>query len=282
MRWSWRAPLTVTSPPVATGGRRERRDLDAVGQHPVGGAVHGVDALDDDAAVDVDEDHRAHLLQEQDEVDHLGLDGGVLDDRGALGRDRGEHQVLGGADRRVGQAVVAADQPIAAGHERGRGVVDLGAHASRPSTWKSTGRSPMRQPPTSGTLASPTRFSSGPMKRIGMRFTPEYCSETTEDVIVGVHTRRVSSSSHSAWVPSSRSMPRMTSTSVMRGTFDSTHGLGRQQRGHQLLGHRLGPARGHLAVERPPPVISHTGVDVPPGIGAGRRRRRRTGRRSGR
>ena len=60
-----------------------------------------------------------------------------------------------------------------------------------------------------------------------MRLTPEYCSDTSEEVMEGVHTaERLSSSSHSIWVPTSRSMPRMTSTSVMRGTLDSTQGSG--------------------------------------------------------
>ena len=94
--------------------------------------------------------------------------------------------------------------------------------ARKPSTWYSTGRSPMRQPPTRGTVASPTRLSNGPIIRMGMRLTPEYCSDTSEEVMTGVCTDRVWSSSHSTWVPTSRNIPRMTCTSVMRGTLDST------------------------------------------------------------
>ncbi len=39
-------------------------------------------------------------------------------------------------------------------------------------TWKSTGRDPMRSPPTRGTNASPMRCSSGPTMRIGTRLRP--------------------------------------------------------------------------------------------------------------
>ena len=45
------------------GRRRERRDLDAVGQQGVLGAAQLRDAFDDDRPVDLDGDQRAHLLQ---------------------------------------------------------------------------------------------------------------------------------------------------------------------------------------------------------------------------
>ena len=48
----------------------------------------------------------------------------------------------------------------------------------RALTWKSTGRRPMRSPPTSGTKASWARWSSGPSSRIGMRLRPENSSGT--------------------------------------------------------------------------------------------------------
>ena len=57
------------------------------------------------------------------------------------------------------------------------------------------------QPPTSGTAASPMRFKSGPMKRIGMRLMPEYSSEICP-VISGVCSVSVWSSIHSYFVPS--------------------------------------------------------------------------------
>ena len=42
--------------------------------------------------------------------------------------------------------------------------------------WKSIGRSPIRQPPRSGMNAWPSRCSSGPQKRIGMRDAPACAS----------------------------------------------------------------------------------------------------------
>jgi hypothetical protein len=96
--------------------------------------------------------------------------------------------------------------------------------ARRPARWKSTGRFPIRHPPGSGTAASPTRCSNGPIIRIGMRFTPEYASDSEASEISGVATRTVCASSHSTWVPSSVSMSRTTSTSTIRGTLVSVHG----------------------------------------------------------
>jgi hypothetical protein len=58
----------------------------------------------------------------------------------------------------------------------------------------------MVQPPTNGTSASPIRFSSGPMNRMGMRLMPEYSSEICP-VISGVCSVSVWSSTHSYFVP---------------------------------------------------------------------------------
>lgn len=50
--------------------------------------------------------------------------------------------------------------------------VHLAQKSSSTRMWKSTGRSPMWQPPRSGMKASPRLWSSGPAKRIGMREDP--------------------------------------------------------------------------------------------------------------
>ena len=52
-------------------------------------------------------------------------------------------------------------------------------NARSASMWKSTGRRPIGSPPTSGTNASPARCSSGPIIRIGMRFSPLNASGTS-------------------------------------------------------------------------------------------------------
>ena len=52
--------------------------------------------------------------------------------------------------------------------------------ASRVCTWKSTGRRPMRSPPTMGTNASPVRCSSGPSSSTGIRLSPLNESGTSD------------------------------------------------------------------------------------------------------
>ena len=66
-------------------------------------AAEPVDALDPDDAVGLDADDRAHLLQHGDQVEDLGLDGGVAQLGDALGADGGQQHLLGGADARVRQ-----------------------------------------------------------------------------------------------------------------------------------------------------------------------------------
>ncbi len=88
----------------------------------------------------------------------------------------------------------------------------------RASMWKSIGRAPIASPPTSGTLARPRRWSSGPTMSTGMRLTPENATGTSGDVTVDARmTTRSPWTSTSA--PSARHMSRVIATSPMRGTF---------------------------------------------------------------
>ena len=118
-------------------------------------------------------DPGAHALEEQRQLDDLGLGGRVAQHGAALGQRGGEQHGLGGADARVRQLDAGAAQPGGLG-----GDAVVGARRSRrpgprrASMWKSTGRLPIWSPPTSGTNASPMRCSSGPSSRIGMRLRP--------------------------------------------------------------------------------------------------------------
>ena len=67
-------------------------------------------------------DAGAHALEEQGQLDHLGLDRGVLEDRAALGHRRGEQDRLGGADAGEGEGEVGALQP------EGLGLQPVGGH----------------------------------------------------------------------------------------------------------------------------------------------------------
>ena len=58
-----------------------------------------------------DEELRAHRAQAADQIDDLGLAGGVLEHRGALGERRGHDDVLGRADAGKAHLVDRALQP---------------------------------------------------------------------------------------------------------------------------------------------------------------------------
>ena len=80
------APADVDVALGREGGAGPRAGLDAVGDGQVVVAAEPVDALDLDDAVGLDADDRAHLLQDGDEVEDLGLDGGVAQLGDALRR----------------------------------------------------------------------------------------------------------------------------------------------------------------------------------------------------
>ena len=94
-------------------GREVAEGLEAVALQASLGPVERLDAFDDEAAVGAQRDVGAHALQEQRQLDHLGLGRGVVDHRAALGQHGRQHHRLGGADRRVGErdAGAAAGDP---------------------------------------------------------------------------------------------------------------------------------------------------------------------------
>ena len=102
---------------VAVGrerGARPRGGLVAVEDAAVVVALQRVDALDEDHAVGLVRDDRAHLLQHRDEIHDLGLDRGVAQLGDALRLDGGEQHLLGRADARVRQLDVRAVQAVRA------------------------------------------------------------------------------------------------------------------------------------------------------------------------
>ena len=90
------------------------------------------------------------------------------------------------------------------------------------SRWKSMGRPPMAQPPSSGMNASPSWWSRGPQKRIGMREAPASVSMSEREAIltfVGSSIIVPRSWSKSAVTPCRPSRSETTSTSRIRGTL---------------------------------------------------------------
>ena len=85
------------------GGRGPRGRLDAIRQSRVAVTVQLRNALDANRAVRVHRDDRAHLLQDVDEVEDLGLDGRALQGRDALVAHGREQRLLGRAHGREGQ-----------------------------------------------------------------------------------------------------------------------------------------------------------------------------------
>ncbi len=94
----------------------------------------------------------------------------------------------------------------------------------RAATWKSTGRRPIRSPPTRGTKASWARWRSGPSSRIGMRFRPEN-SSGTRGVGSGVGEMVMASPSMSTPNPMDRRMSAVMPTSPTFGALVIVEGL---------------------------------------------------------
>ena len=102
---------------VAVGRERRRGPaggLVAVEERAVRVALELLDALDEDDAVGLDRDDRAHLLQDGDEIHDLGLDRRVLELGDALGAHGGEQHLLGRADARVRQLDLRALEAVRA------------------------------------------------------------------------------------------------------------------------------------------------------------------------
>ena len=100
---SWLQPPTRTSPPGHQPGHQVAEGLEAVALQVGGRPVQRLDALDHEAAVGPQGDVRAHALEEQRQLDDLGLGGRVVDHRPPLGEHGGEQHGLGGAHGRVRQ-----------------------------------------------------------------------------------------------------------------------------------------------------------------------------------
>lgn len=109
-------------------GGGEGSGFDTVGDGVVRDAFETLNAFDDDAAIDIDLDERAHFLQEQNGVDDFGLDGGVFDDGGALSEHAGNDDVLCGADTGIGQVNCFAAEAAAASNVTFGAVFDFCAH----------------------------------------------------------------------------------------------------------------------------------------------------------
>ena len=99
------------------------------------------------------------------------------------------------------------------------GPVSTSAPSARKAeTWKSTGRRPIRSPPTSGTNASPVRCSSGPIIRIGIRLSPVNASGTRGSTVPFGATV-TSPPDRLTWYPMASSIAAVMSTSPTSGAF---------------------------------------------------------------
>ena len=78
----------------------------------------------------------AHGIEQPGQVDHLGLQGGVVDHRFAVGQSGGHHQGLRGADARAVEVNVTTGEALAAARHRGGDHPmlngDLGAERLQP------------------------------------------------------------------------------------------------------------------------------------------------------
>ena len=214
------APSSVTWPPVTAAATMNVPASIRSGDDAVLGAAQALAALDLDRVRVRPLDLGAHLLEERDEVVDLGLLGGRADDRVAVGERRGEHRVLGAHHRHEREADLGATQP--AGRRRevvAVAVLDLAPSARIASTWRSTGRRPIRSPPGLLMMTRPKRARSGPRRMKLARILAAASSghEQPLDVARGdlVDVRL----GWSTTTPRSRSVSAMTRTSSISGTF---------------------------------------------------------------
>ena len=121
------------SPRVARAAAPRGR-LDAIRQSRVAVAVQLRNALDADRAVRVHRDDGAHLLQDVDEVEDLGLDGRALQGRDALVAHGREQRLLGrahGRERQLDNRAVQAGSGALDVHAVGLLVDDRAELAQR-------------------------------------------------------------------------------------------------------------------------------------------------------
>ena len=113
---------------VATGSqscRSPRSGLVTVGQGCVIVAGQLVHALNDDGAVLVNEDNRAHLLQNSNQVNNFGLNRCVAQDGLTLSAHTGEQDLLGSAHGGVVQHNLCTLQTLFGNNQGGAGFVVL-------------------------------------------------------------------------------------------------------------------------------------------------------------
>jgi hypothetical protein len=96
-------------------GHGEHSGVDPVGHHRVLHRRQLRDPVHGDEPGAAAADLRAHLAEERDHVEDLGLLRGVVDDRGAWRQRRGHHQVLRAGVRRRVQVQVRAAQAVRGG-----------------------------------------------------------------------------------------------------------------------------------------------------------------------
>ena len=164
---SGRASAMVTSPPAIPTAARYVAATTRSGTTGVTSRPERLDALDLNARRSRAGDHRPHVAQHRGQVGHLGLLGGVLDHRRALGQDRRHQQVVRRRVTGVLEHDPRADQPAPRHVPRTSPWDDSkrAPMAVRPLRWKSMGRSPKSSPPGIGTRTEPQRARRRPAPR---------------------------------------------------------------------------------------------------------------------
>ncbi len=130
-RRSWPQPDHPHLAARQQAGHQVAERLVAVALQAGAGAAQPRHALDHDAAVRAELDAGAHALQEQRQLEDLGLGRRPPDDRFALGQGRRQQRRLGGPHARVGQLDDGAPQATAAGRDALVGHLHLGAQGAQ-------------------------------------------------------------------------------------------------------------------------------------------------------
>ena len=181
----------------------------------------------------------AHLAQHRGQIDDLGLPGGVVDHRRAVGQHRGHQDVLGRADAREVQPDRRPVQLV----RLGRPPCRARCSSSRPSRAARTGACPAvatrsRRRPAAPPRPGDSGPSADPSTHTEARSRPTAGKSAWNDSSAGVVIVTVSPSRVTVQ-PSPRSTSAISGTSRISGQLEIDGGALGQQRGRHQLQHAV-------------------------------------------
>ena len=189
--------------------------------------------------------------EEAAEILHVRLAGGVADRRLARCEDGRHHRVLGRHHARLVEEDLGAAQAVGR-HLEAALDLDLARRAAA-SAWMcgSSRRRPITSPPGGGTLARPSRASSGPASRNDARIRSARTASTSCDESPRGSTRTSFGPVHSALAPvAHEQLEHRLDVADARDVRERDRLVGEQARGEDRQRAVLVPGSANAAVER--------------------------------